>query len=380
MNKREPRQGPLAGIRVVELGGIGPGPFAGMLLADMGADVIRLDRPSGGAGGTIPPEVNFLHRGRRSLALDLRRPAALAAVLRLVERSDAVIEGFRPGVVERLGLGPDVCLARNPRLVFGRVTGWGREGPLAGAAGHDINYVALTGVLDAIGRAGERPVPPLNLVGDFGGGGMLLGFGIVCALLEARGSGRGQVVDAAMIDGVSLQATLIHGLIAAGLWQPERGVNLLDSGAPFYDVYATGDGRHVAVGAIEPQFYADLLGKLGLAGEDLPHQMDRSAWPAMKERFAAIFRTRTLAEWNGLLEGGDACYAPVLTFAEAPGHAHNRARHGYIDVGGAIQPAPAPRFSLTPGAVPSPPPATGADNAEILAELGLSEAELADLG
>jgi alpha-methylacyl-CoA racemase len=350
-----------------------------MVLSDLGAEMIRLDRPQSGVPEALPNEHNPLLRGRRALALDLRDPKAVAALLRLIERADAVIEGFRPGVAERLGVGPRECFELNPALVYGRITGWGQDGPLAAAAGPDIDYIALTGVLNAIGPAGGPPVPPMNLVGDFGGGGMLLALGVVCALLEARSSGRGQVVDAAMVDGASLLATLIHGLSAVGGWLPQRGTNLLDGGAPFSGVYETSDGGHIAVGALEPQFYAPLVQRLGLADAGLPDQMDRERWPEMRERFAQVFRSRTRTEWCDLLEGTDACFAPVLSFAEAALHPHNRSRGTFVQVAGVVQPAPAPRFSRTPGAVQGPPRPVGADTAMILAEAGCSAADIAAL-
>jgi alpha-methylacyl-CoA racemase len=372
-----PHAGPLAGLRVVELGGIGPAPFAGMVLADLGADVIRLERPPGSGGPPVPNEHNLLLRGRRSVALDLRKDAAREAALALVARADATIEGFRPGVTERLGLGPEECLARNPRLAYGRITGWGQDGPLAPIAGHDITYLAMTGALDAIGHRGDRPVVPLNLVADFGGGGMLLALGVVCAILEARSSGQGQVVDAAMVDGVGLLSTLTHGMLASGMWRQERETNLLDGGAHFYDTYATADGRAVAVGAIEPQFYAQLLAGMGLDPAELPEQMDERSWPATKARFAEVFRGRTRDEWAARFAGTDACVAPVLTFDEAREHEHQREREGYVEVAGVPNAAPAPRFGRTPGAIRSGPPADGAHTAEVLAEIGLTPEDVA---
>jgi alpha-methylacyl-CoA racemase len=376
--------GPLAGVKVLELEAIGPAPFCGMMLADMGADVLLVDRPS-------DPQLGFerdrwsdtMLRGRRSVTLDLKAPGGVTAAVALAEKADALIEGFRPGVMERLGLGPDVLLARNPRLVYGRMTGWGQDGPLAPRAGHDINYIALAGVLHAIGRAGGAPAPPLNLVGDFGGGGMLLAFGVACALFEARRSGKGQVVDAAMVEGASLLATMFWGMLAARNWSEARGENVLDSGAPWYDSYATRDGRFVAIGAIEPKFYADLLDRLGLARESLPAQHDRAGWPELRRRFAAAFRSRTRGEWCAVFEGSDACFAPVLTFAEARGHPHNVARQGFVAVAGVTQPAPAPRFSRTPGGVARGAPERGAHGREALADWGFSEVEagrLASLG
>jgi alpha-methylacyl-CoA racemase len=373
--------GPLTGVRVVEIAGIGPGPFCAMMLADMGAEVLRVDR----ASAVVPPDRfepppdHALLRGRRSVAVDLKHPEGAAIVLRLVETADALIEGFRPGVAERLGIGPEPCLARNPRLVYGRMTGWGQEGPYASQPGHDINYIALTGVLHAIGRAGDGPTPPLNVVGDFGGGGMLLAFGIVCALLEARTSGAGQVVDAAMVDGAALLGTMLHGMRRAGTWSNERGTNLLDGGAPFYDVYETADGGWISIGSIEPQFYAALLEALGLRKADLPAQHDRARWPEMKARFAEIFRSRTRAEWEARLAQAGICFAPVLDPDEALEHPHMVARSTFVDVGGVRQPAPAPRFSRTPGAVASPPPMPGEHTDDALRDWGLAEGEIARL-
>jgi alpha-methylacyl-CoA racemase len=371
--------GPLQGYRILEVAGIGPGPFAAMMLADMGADVLRLDRLGGGRGPAGVP-ANILDRGRRSVALDLKHPDGVELVLRLVECANALTEGFRPGVMERLGLGPDVCLARNPLLVYGRMTGFGQDGPYAGMAGHDINYIALGGVLAHIGRRGEAPVPPINLVGDFGGGGMLLAFGVVCALLEASRSGQGQVVDAAMVDGSAVLMAMMHGMRAMGFWSDERGTNIIDTGAHFYDAYETSDGGYVSIGSIEPQFYAELLRLTGLEGEaDLPAQMDRSAWPAMKERLAAIFKTKTRDEWCRIMEGTDVCFAPVLSMAEAPEHPHNQHRGTFVDVNGIVQPAPAPRFSRTEALISRPPSPPGADTATALADWGLSEDEIAKL-
>ncbi|MFQ5947968.1 MAG: CaiB/BaiF CoA transferase family protein, partial [Acidimicrobiia bacterium] len=349
--------GPLEGVKVVEIAGIGPGPFCAMMLADMGAEVLRVDRADAVVGGEPGPAPrDLLNRGRRSVGVDLKDPAGAEVVVRLAERGDALIEGFRPGVAERLGIGPDECLSRNPRLVYGRMTGWGQAGPLAHAAGHDINYIALAGTLNAIGRAGQAPVPPVNLIGDFGGGGMMLAFGIVCALLERERSGQGQVVDAAMVDGAALLSTMIHGLRAMGTWSDERGTNLLDTGAHFYDVYETADGGFVSIGALEPQFFAELLRLTGLEGEALPHQLDRSEWPKLKERFAAVFKSKTRDEWTALLEGTDVCFAPVLSMAEAPQHPHNRSRGTFVEVQGVLQPAPAQRFSRTKPSINAPPP------------------------
>jgi alpha-methylacyl-CoA racemase len=378
--EKESRMGPLEGIRVVELAGIGPGPFAAMVFADLGADVLRIDRAQNVSGGDpARPPVDVLHRGRRSVGVDLKNPDGVETVLRLVEKADALVEGFRPGVMERLGLGPDVCLARNPRLVFGRMTGWGQSGPIAHAAGHDINYIALAGALDGIGRKGEKPVPPLNLVGDFGGGGMLLVVGVLAALVERARSGRGQVVDAAMVDGAALLMSMFHGMRHAGFWTDERGANLLDTGAHFYDTYETADGKYVSLGSIEPQFYAELLRRTGLEGQDLPRQMDRSRWPEMKERLERVFRTKTRDEWCRIMEGSDVCFAPVLSIGEAYEHPHNVARRTFVEVAGVRQPAPAPRFSRTPGAVAAPPPHAGQHTDRALADWGLDAAEIARL-
>ena len=372
--------GPLAGLRVVEFEAIGPGPFAGMMLADMGADVLLLDRPvDADLGIGHQRRFDVMRRGRRSLVVDLKTAAGVAAALRVCEKADALIEGFRPGVMERLGLGPDVLLGRNPRLVYGRMTGWGQTGPLAERAGHDIDYIAIAGVLHAIGRAGEAPVPPLNLVGDFGGGGMLLAFGIACGVIEARASGRGQVVDAAMIDGAALLATMLSGFLASGIWRDERGTNILDGGAPWYDTYETRDGRHVAVGAIEAKFYAELLARLGLDAALAKTQHDRATWPALRATLAARFREKTRDEWSDVFAGADACVAPVLTFAESRAHPQVVARAGAIELGGFAQPAPAPRFARTPAAATRPPPERGSGGAEALAEWGFDAEEIARL-
>lgn len=372
--------GPLQGIKVIEMAGIGPGPFCAMLLADMGAEVLRIDRADAvGAKGERDPRLEPLMRGRRSIALDLKQPAAIATVLKLVAGADALIEGFRPGVMERLGLGPEACMAANPALVFGRMTGWGQEGPLAQAAGHDLNYIAITGALHAIGRAGQAPVPPLNLVGDFGGGSLYLAFGIACALLEARRSGQGQVVDAAICDGASSLASFLHGAFARGAWSEERGTNLLDGGRPWYDSYETADGRYVSLGPIEDKFYREFLRRAGLDGEDLPAQNDPAGWPRLRERFAAAFLQRTQAQWCELLEGTDACFAPVLSIHEAREHPHNRARGAFIDVEGVTQPAPAPRFSRTQAQVQRPGSRAGQDTRAALADWGLAAAEVEQL-
>ena len=362
--------GPLEGIRIVELAGLGPAPYACMLLADAGADVLRLERP--GPTPTAAPHWDLLNRSRPSVAVDLKHPGAIELILDLVAGADALVEGMRPGVAERLGLGPDACLGRNQGLVYGRMTGWGQDGPLANDVGHDIDYIALSGALWGIGRAGERPVPPMNLVGDFGGGGMLLAFGLTAALLSARSSGAGQVVDAAMTDGSASLMTMAHSLLAAGLSSELRGANLLDSGAHFYEVYETKDGRFVAVGAIEPRFYAALLEGLGLEGEALARQMDSAAWPAMKERFASVFKERTRDEWTAHFAGTEACVAPVLSPLEARDHPHNVARGTFVEVAGVRQPGPAPRFSRTPGAISSPPEQPGRSTESALLRWGVA--------
>jgi alpha-methylacyl-CoA racemase len=372
--------GPLAGVRVLEFEAIGPAPFCGMMLADMGADVMLVDRIADPHLGLERERwYDVMLRGRRSVTLDLKTANGVAAARLLAARADALIEGFRPGVMERLGLGPDVLLPDNPKLVYGRMTGWGQEGPLASRAGHDIDYIALSGALHAIGRAGEAPVPPLNLVGDFGGGGMLLAFGMACALFEARRSGRGQVVDAAMIEGASLLTTMFWGMAAGGRWSDTRGHNLLDTGAPWYDTYQTADGAYVAVGAIEPKFYAALLEGLGLTGETLPAQHDRSGWSTLRQRFAQVLRSKSREEWTRIFEGTDACVAPVLTFAESQAHPHARARGGHVVVDGIAQPSPAPRFSRTPGAVRGAPPERGGHGTTALADWGFAPADVAKL-
>ena len=372
-----PSGGPLAGYKVLELAGIGPGPLTGMMLADMGADVIRVERAS---RDTPASKTDPSYRGKRSIALDLKLAAGVETFLKLVESADVVIEGYRPGVAERLGIGPESCNARNPRLVYGRVTGWGQDGPLAEAAGHDINYIALTGVLHAIGKTGEPPVPPLNLVGDMGGGGMLLTVGILAALLEAEKSGQGQVIDAAMTDGAALQMWMLHGFVAMGFHNPDyRGVNVLDGGAHFYNSYETADGKYIAIGAIEPQFYAELVQRAGLESEVFAAQMEHGSWAAQKKALADVIRTRTRDEWCELLEGTDACVAPVLSMTEAPEHRHNKARGTYITVDGMVQPAPAPRFARTPSNVRHGNRPLGGDTDEVLAEAGLSRDEITAL-
>jgi len=352
--------GALDGVRVIELAGIGPGPFCGMMLADQGAEVIQVDRAAAVRGGDpARPPGNVNGRGRRSIGVDLKSPEGVETVLRLVEGAGMVFEGFRPGVAERLGVGPDDCLARNPAIVYGRMTGWGQDGPYSSMAGHDINYIALAGVLAHIGRSDSGPVPPMNLVGDFGGGGMYLAYGMVCALLEARNSGKGQVVDAAMVDGAASLMSFIHGMLASGFHSPERGTNLLDTGAHFYDVYECADGGWISLGSIEPQFYAELLDKLGLDAERFGKQNDRDLWPELSAEIAAVVRMKTRDEWDAILEGSDVCYAPVLTVDEAIRHPHNVARGTFIDVGGITQPGPAPRLSRTPGEVRRPPAHAG---------------------
>jgi alpha-methylacyl-CoA racemase len=358
-------------VSIVEFASLAPAPFGVMVLADLGAAVVRIDRASAvGVPAALPDP---LGRGRRSIGLDLKHPGGLEVALRLVERADVAVEGWRPGVAERLGVGPAACLARNPRLVYGRMTGWGQDGPLAGEAGHDIDYLAVAGALEPIGRAGGPPVPPLNLVADFGGGGMLLAVGLLAALLERDRSGRGQVVDAAMVEGAALLTTMLHGFRAAGLWEGERGENLLDSGAPFYDVYETADRRYVAVGAIEPQFFTMLLDGLGIDPAEVPAQHDRAGWPLLRERLAAAFRARSRDEWAGHFAGSDACVAPVLDPGEAPAHPHLVARGAFVEVGGVPAPGPAPRFDRTPPTRPRPAPQPGEHTGEILAEAGYDD-------
>lgn len=371
--------GPLQGIRIVELAGIGPGPFAAMMLADMGADMICVDRATPATSpGYRQPSGAILRRSRRSIGVDLKNPEGQELVLRLVAGADGLIEGFRPGVAERLGVGPEACLARNPRLVYGRMTGWGQDGPLAPTAGHDINYIALSGVLSAIGTLDGPPTVPLNLIGDFGGGGMLLALGMVAGMLEARRSGEGQVIDTAMAEGAALLATAIYGLHGAGWWT-ERGTNIFDGGAHFYGVYRCADGGYMSVGPMEPQFYAELLKLLELDPAGLPQQYDRTRWPEAREVLAAAFATRSRDEWCAVFEGSDACVAPVLDFDEAPRHPHNEARQNFVRIDGVTQPAPAPRFGRTPSEVSRPPPEPGAHTEEVLGELGLSAGEISAL-
>jgi alpha-methylacyl-CoA racemase len=371
--------GPLSGVKIVELAGIGPGPFAGMLLSDMGADIVRIDR----AGQVNPASFDKanlepLYRGRRSIGVDLKNPEGVELVLRLVEQADALIEGYRPGVTERLGLGPDVCLARNPKLVYGRMTGWGQDGPMAQAAGHDINYIALAGALAHFGRKGSKPTPPINIVGDFGGGGMFMAFGVVCGVLEAQRSGKGQVLDVAMVDGSAVLMAMMWGLQKIGAWSDQLGENFLDTGAPFYDTYETKDGKFVSVGALEPQFFAELINRLELADAGII-QMDRDAFPAMREQFTELFKTKTRDEWDTILKGTDACYAPVLTMSEATQDEHIKARNTIIERNGVPQPAPAPRFSRTVPEIERDAPWPGQQTDEALRDWGVADTDIAKL-
>jgi alpha-methylacyl-CoA racemase len=365
MESTTTKTGPLAGLRVVELAGIGPGPYAAMLLADLGADVIRVDRPGAAASG-VPAEVDVLRRGRRSVVVDLRSPRGAQVVLDLVRNADVLIEGYRPGVAERLGVGPEHCWDVNPRLVYGRMTGWGQDGPLAQTAGHDIGYIAVTGALHAVGQR-DAPIPPLNLVGDFGGGSMFLVVGVLAAIIEAASSGRGQVVDAAIVDGASSLTSVLHGMMAAGLWRDMRSSNILDGGVPWYDVYETSDGHHMAAGAIEPQFYAEMMSVLGLVPDE-SERADPTRWAGLRARIAAAFASRTREEWAKVFADTDACVAPVLSLSEAPDHDHLAARRTFIEVGGVRQPAPAPRFGRTPTATPTAPAAPGTHTLEVLRE------------
>lgn len=364
--------GPLQGVKVIEFAGMGPGPFCAMMLADMGAEVIKIDRRGDARYGKF----EVMTRGRRSVLLDLKRPEGVQAALRLVENADALIEGYRPGVMERLGLGPEICLQLNPRLIYGRMTGWGQTGPLAHAAGHDINYISLTGALHAIGRGGETPPPPLNLVGDFGGGAMMLAFGIVCGLLEARNSGCGQVVDAAMTDGASLLMAMMYGAKAAGRWTNDRGTNRLDGGAHYYDTYECADGKYISIGSNEPQFYALLLEKCGITDPAFQAQTDQSGWPDLKKKIAVVFKGKSRSDWCAIMEGSDVCFAPVLDLDEAPLHPHNKARNTFIEIQGVIQPAPAPRFSRTIPEVQGPPPMPGEHTTAVLSDWGFSGEEM----
>ncbi len=369
--------GPLAGVTIIELAGIGPAPFASMLLSDMGANIIRIDRAPGQEPGIhIPYRKNVMNRGRRSLVVNLKSPAGVACVLKLLEKADALVEGYRPGVTERLGLGPDTCLARNPRLVYGRMTGYGQDGPMASVAGHDINYIALSGMLSMIGEKDRKPVAPLNLVGDFGGGGMFLAFGVVCGILEARASGKGQVVDCAMVEGAALLGNMFNSFRALNELNPARGTNVLDGGAHFYDTYATQDGGYVGIGAIEPQFYKRLLELMGLNQAEFEPQLDKSRWPAWKARFVEVFKSKSRAEWTAILEPEEACGMAVLSLEEASAHPHNRARGVFTEFAGVEQVAPTPRFSRTAPTLKHPPPEPGEHTAEVLAEFGFSAAEI----
>ena len=373
--------GPLDGIRIVEFAGIGPGPFCGMMLADHGAEVIRIDRASGSRGGSQPvTSKDVLARGRKSIAINLKTAEGVALARKLAASADGIIEGFRPGVMERLGLGPDELLKDNPKLVYGRMTGWGQTGPYAPYAGHDINYIALAGALAHFGRAGGKPTPPINMVGDFGGGGMMLAFGMVSALLNVARGGEGQVIDCAMTDGTAVLMSMMHGMKNVGVWSEELGVNLLDTGAHFYDTYETADGKFVSIGSIEPQFYAELRRLAGLEDDKaFDAQHDRSQWGALKDKLTALFKSKTRAEWDALMEHTDVCYAPVLTMSEAAAHPHNVARGTFVEVGGDLQPAPAPRYSGTATAVPAPAPMPGNDSDTVLAALGLSPDECSAL-
>lgn len=366
---------PLNGIRVIEFAGIGPGPFAGMMLADHGAEVIRIDRAR--AGGSPGDSHDPLLRGRKSVSLDLKNSASIAAVRKLVKDADAIIEGFRPGVMERLGLGPDVLIGDNPKLVYGRMTGWGQTGPMAPEPGHDINYIAISGVLHALGRAGEKPTPPINLAGDFGGGGMFLAFGMLAALLHAQRTGEGQVVDAAMTDGSAVLMSMMWGFRAMGRWSDERGTNLLDTAAHFYDTYGTSDGKFISLGAIEPQFYAEFRKVVGLDDAKWDRQMDQAQWPALKDELTTLFRSKSRDEWVALFKGHDICFAPVLSFDEAVADPHNQARGTFVTAGGVTQPAPAPRYSVSPTVAPAMP--GGRSDSAVLRELGFSDEDVAAL-
>ena len=368
------RQGPLTGLKVVEFAGIGPGPFCGMLLSDLGADVVRIDRKGQGRGSAA----DITARGRRSIGLDLKNPASIETCLKLMESADAVFEGFRPGVMERLGLGPDVALKRNPKLVYGRMTGWGQFGPYANAAGHDMNYIAITGALHAIGT-NDKPIPPLNLVGDFGGGALYLAFGLLAGVLNARETGKGQVIDCAMSDGAASLMSMFYGFKASGMWKEERRANLLDGGAHFYDTYQCSDGKWISIGSIEPQFYALLLEKTGINDPAFAAQMDRGQWDSLRDKLGHVIAQKTQAEWCEIMDATDVCFAPVLDLDEAPKHPHNVARETFVELGGVVQPAPAPRFSVTPGAIQGPPPAIGAHDSEALGDWGFSAADIDSL-
>ena len=369
--------GPLQGLRIIEIEGMGPAPFCGMMLADMGAEVISVSRKSGAY--SVTPATAISERGKKSIALNLKHPQGVQTLLTLCESADALIEGFRPGVMERLGLGPDECLAKNPALVYGRMTGWGQTGPLAQAAGHDINYISLSGALHAMGRAGEKPVPPLNLVGDFGGGGMFLAFGVVCAILEAGKSGKGQVLDVSMVEGSAVLMQMMYAYLAGKTWVDQRGVNLLDGGAYFYDSYETLDGKYIAIGAIEPQFYQRLMELAELDENTFGKQWDLEQWPLMREKLVEIFKRKTREQWCELMEGSDVCFAPVLSMNEAPQHPHNRERQSFITINGVTQPAPAPKFSRTPAQVQHPAPFPGADTDAVLAQHGYSTTQITQM-
>ena len=365
------RQGPLTGLKIIEFAGIGPGPFCGMLLSDLGADVVRIDRKGTGRGS--PADVTA--RGRRSIGLDLKNPQSVETCLKLMESADAVFEGFRPGVMERLGLGPDVVLKRNPKIVYGRMTGWGQTGPYANAAGHDMNYIAITGALHAIGTK-DKPIPPLNLVGDFGGGALYLAFGLMAGIISARETGKGQVIDAAMSDGAASLMAMFYGFKASGMWTADRRANMLDGGAHFYDTYQCSDGKWISIGSIEPQFYALLLEKTGITDPVFAAQMNRGEWDNLRAKLAQVIAEKTQDEWTAIMGGTDVCFAPILDLDEAPKHPHNVARQTFVEVAGVTQPAPAPRFSATPGAIQGPPPAIGAHDIEALTDWGFSGAEI----
>lgn len=369
--------GPLEGIKIIEIAGIGPGPFCGMMLADMGAEVIRIDRAGGGLGGAIPNDI--MNRNRRSVAVNLKSPEGAETVLKLCENADAIFEGFRPGVAERLGIGPDACLKRNPKIVYGRMTGWGQDGPMAQAAGHDINYISLSGALHAIGRKGESPVPPLNLVGDFGGGGMYLAFGMVCALLEAKNSGKGQVVDAAMVDGSASLMSMFFTFKNMGMFNEERGTNMLDGAAHFYDTYETKDGKWISIGSIEPQFYKLLIEKANLDAAKFAPQMVVDKWPELKAELTEVFLSKTRDEWCEIMEGSDVCFAPILSISEAVEHPHNKARQTFVEVDGITQPAPAPRFSRSKPEIRNNARLAGQDTMGVLSDWGFSESEIESL-
>ena len=370
--------GPLDGLKVIEIGGIGAGPFCGQMLGDLGADVIRVDRKDE-PRGIVDPKYDTWNRSCRSIILDLKKPEGVEVALRILEHSDALIEGFRPGVMERLGLGPDICFGRNPKIVYGRITGWGQDGPLKYAAGHDINYLSVAGILNVLGRAGEKPVPPINLIADLGGGGMLLAFGIMCAIHEAQKSGLGQVVDAAMLDGAATLMGWIYGLWEAGLWNEQRGTNRLDSGAHFYDAYETADGKWISIGSVETQFYERLLDLAGIDDPDFEDQMNQKKWPGLKKKTEAVFKRKTRAQWSEIMEGADLCFTPVLSFEEAMKHPHNTERKTFENVGGSMQPAPAPRFSRTKPSKPKGAPEPGEHTDSVLLECGFEESQIAAL-